>query len=174
MGLSGLSLWQLLIIMLLSLSGDLKPNTEVLLGTPGSTRISLDVQEDGWIDLSLIADGNSSSNTAKFKIENGTFIFPEGIGIGLPSAASPSDASENAQIKIADILSAASSGLGVTANLKEYGPRSLSVSMKEERSGTATEITVTRRDGAIVVETPDAVIVHMPVTINQHAETNGH
>jgi hypothetical protein len=46
--------------------------------------------------------------------------------------------------------------------------------MKEERSGTATEITVTRRDGAIVVETPDAVIVQMPVTINQHAETNRH
>jgi hypothetical protein len=167
MGITGLSLWQLLIIMLLSVSGDLQPNTEVLLGVPGTPRISLDVQKDGWIDLSVKADRTPPSTTARFKVENDTFIFPEGTGKALPSAASSRDASGNTRIKITDFLAAASSGSGVTANLKEYGPGLISVTMKEGKSGTAAEITVTRRGGNIVVGTPDAVIVQMPVTINQ-------
>lgn len=172
MGMSGLSLWQLLIIMLLSLSGDLKPNTEVLLGVPGTPRIALDVQEDGWIELSLKADGAPPSNTATFKVENDTFIFPEDAGTVFPSVTSSRDTSGNTRIKIRDILVAATSGSGVTANLKAYGPNLISVTMKEGKNGNATEITVTKKKGNIVVGTSDAVIVQMPVTVNNAAETN--
>jgi hypothetical protein len=169
MGITGLSLWQLMIIMLLSLSGDLKPNTEVLLGTPGTPRMSLDVQEDGWIDLSLKAGGTPPSNTATFKVENDTFIFPEGTETASPSMAFSRDASGNMRIKITDALAAAGNSVGGTLALKDYTPRLISITMRNRENGDTEEIRVTQKDGRIIVGTPDKVLIQMPVTISARA-----
>ena len=162
----------MLAILLLSLSGDLQPNTEVLLGVPGTPRISLDVQKDGWIDLSVKADQAAPTYTEKLKMGNDTFIFQGSSGQVSPSVASSADASGNTRIKIADALAAAGSGAGGALTLKEYTPALISVTLKEAESGNSTEITVTRKDGNIVIGTPDTAMIQMPVTIKSPVGTN--
>lgn len=122
----------------------------------------LDVQKDGWIDLSVGSDKSAPAETRKLKVknekvENDTFIFRE---ISPSSAVAASkDPSSNTQIKISDALKAG------RASIKAYKPGLRSITRSEGNSGNRTEITVTRDNGNIVIGSPTTSTRQIPVAI---------